>query len=67
MKITLVAFTKKGANICLKLTNCLREKGHQTTGFSKCNCHDLNLLENNLYDFTKKHLKQAVQLFLLEL
>ncbi|WP_010249600.1 cobalt-precorrin 5A hydrolase [Acetivibrio cellulolyticus] len=54
MKITLVAFTKKGANICLKLTNCLREKGHQTTGFSKCNCHDLNLLENNLYDFTKK-------------
>jgi cobalt-precorrin 5A hydrolase len=59
MKITLIAFTKKGANICLKLTDCLREKGHQTTGFSKYDCNGLNLVEDSLYDFTKKAFKKG--------
>lgn len=53
MKITLVAFTKKGANICYKLTNFLREKGHHAIGFSKYNHDGLNLLDNTLHDFTK--------------
>jgi cobalt-precorrin 5A hydrolase len=58
MKITLIAFTKKGADICYKLTTCLSNEGHDTEGFSKYNCHDLNLLETNIYDFTEKVFKK---------
>lgn len=59
MKITLIAFTKKGAGLCYKLTKHLSEKGYDTIGFSKYNFNGLNYPDGNIYDFTKNSFKTS--------
>ena len=62
MKITVIAFTKKGADICKELTKSLVEKGHDAKGFSKYNCNDLFLVEEDIYSFTKKAFETSTAL-----
>ncbi len=54
MKILIVSFTKKGAIICLKITEGLRKSGYMAIGFSKYVENKLLLLEDKLNDFTKR-------------